>query len=97
MGIQKIRVSAQEAQKYANVSRGSGEDFFEATVYTDEKGNIDAERTYTLSYRNGTMDQIDAQRDRDEERFEKKAEALVSSDFVSSEICDYLCCCGWCC
>ncbi len=97
MGIQKIRVSAQEAKKYANVSRGNGEDFFEATVYTDENGNIDAERTYTLSYRNGTMDQLDAQRDRDEKSLERKARAILSSDFACGEIFDYLCCCGWCC
>ncbi len=52
MAIEKIRVSPEEAKKYANVSRGSGEDFFEATIYTDADGNIDPERTYTYSYRN---------------------------------------------
>ena len=50
MAIEKIRVSPEEAKKYANVSRGSGEDFFEATIYTDADGNIDPERTYTYSY-----------------------------------------------
>jgi len=51
MDIQRIKVSAEEAKKYANVSKAAGDDGFEATVFYNDNGEIDAERTYTLTER----------------------------------------------
>ncbi|MBR4218751.1 MAG: hypothetical protein IKR71_06870 [Bacteroidales bacterium] len=101
MGIQKIKVTAQEAQKYSNVVRDNVDGFFEATIFTDENGNIDAERTYTLAYRTSAM-MMNAQNDRKKAKRKDKNGGYCEDccddccDFIqdcSSSACEILCCC----
>ena len=97
MAIEKIKVSADEAKKYANVSRCSGEDFFEATIYTDAEGNIDPERTYTFAFRNKekgvSKDETNAKFDRAAKTTENVClgSCGLSSDFLEDASCCFCC------